>query len=71
MVPGTRIVGAARVGARAARAVRWYITTLMGDHDYERYLARQAVSDPGSAPQSLSEYWRSRHEGAAAQPRCC
>jgi uncharacterized short protein YbdD (DUF466 family) len=65
------VARAGRVLRGAAASIRWYVTTLMGDHDYERYLARQAVSDPGSAPQSLREYWRSRHEGAAARPRCC
>jgi len=64
--PATR-----RVMTRALRGVRWYVTTLLGDHDYERYVAHLARVHPEATPESLREYWRSRHAGAAAQARCC
>ena len=62
---------AAARAVRAASGVRWYVTTLLGDHDYERYVAHLARVHPEVTPESLREYWRSRHAGAAAQARCC
>jgi len=62
---------AARHIGRGLRGVRWYVTTLLGDHDYERYVAQLARDHPDLAPESLREYWRSRHAGAGAQARCC
>jgi len=60
-----------RALARAAVAVRWYATTLMGDHDYARYVAHLARTHPGTEPESEREYWRSRHDGSTPQARCC
>ncbi|WP_273652582.1 YbdD/YjiX family protein [Cellulomonas fimi] len=58
---------------RAARAVHWYTTTLLGDRDYDRYVAHLARAHPGVVPPSEAQYWRTRHAEADARPgaRCC
>ncbi|QTE28691.1 YbdD/YjiX family protein [Pengzhenrongella sicca] len=60
-----------RALARAAGGVRWYATTLMGDHDYARYVAHLARTHPGTAPETERAYWRSRHDDSTPQARCC
>lgn len=57
--------------ARAARGARWYATTLMGDHDYARYVQHLARTHPGQEPESERAYWRSRHDDSTPQARCC
>jgi uncharacterized short protein YbdD (DUF466 family) len=55
---------------RAAAGVRWYCTTLMGDHDYARYVEHLARVHPEQEPETVQEYWRSRHD-SPVQARCC
>jgi uncharacterized short protein YbdD (DUF466 family) len=59
--------------ARAGRAVRWYATTLLGDHDYARYVAHVQRVHPGTDPGTEAAYWRARHAEQDAHPgaRCC
>ncbi|MGB3770027.1 MAG: YbdD/YjiX family protein [Rhodococcus sp. (in: high G+C Gram-positive bacteria)] len=59
--------------AKYARATLWWITSVMGDHDYERYVDHLARTHPGEPVPSEREYWRSRHAEADANPgaRCC
>ena len=71
MRPPAWLARAARAVARAGAGVRWYVTTLMGDHDYERYVAHLARAHPGTAPVGVREYWRARHDDGAVQARCC
>ena len=58
---------------RAGRALRWYTTSLLGDHDYDRYVAHLARVHPGTTPVSEAAYWRERHAEEDAHPgaRCC
>ncbi|WP_343048281.1 YbdD/YjiX family protein [Cellulomonas humilata] len=58
---------------RAGHAVRWYTTALLGDRDYDRYVAHLARVHPGTAPVSERAYWRERHAEQDAHPgaRCC
>lgn len=58
---------------QAARGVRWYTATLLGDHDYARYVAHVARVHPGTDPGSEAAYWRARHAEQDAHPgaRCC
>lgn len=63
--------GAARAVVRAGAGVRWYVTTLLGDHDYARYVEHLARTHPLAVPESEREYWRSRHADGAVQARCC
>jgi len=65
------VARAGQVVERAGRGVRWYVTTLLGDHDYARYVEHLASLHPDTEPESEREYWRSRHDGAEAQARCC
>ncbi|MGY4644890.1 YbdD/YjiX family protein [Cellulomonas sp. URHB0016] len=63
----------ARPPARAGRAVHWYVTALLGDQDYARYVAHVERLHPGSTPVSEATYWRERHAEQDAHPgaRCC
>lgn len=66
-----RTAGGASV--RAARAVAWYVTSLLGDRDYDRYVEHVARVHPGTVPVSEAAYWRERHAYQDAHPgaRCC
>ena len=70
-----RVRGAVRAVASATRragvGVRWYATTLLGDHDYARYVAHLARTHPDIEPDSVRAYWRSRHDDSTPQARCC
>ncbi|AEE44527.1 YbdD/YjiX family protein [Cellulomonas fimi] len=72
-VPRASGTALAHAVVRAGRAVRWYTTTLLGDHDYARYVAHVARTHPGSEPVSEAAYWRARHAEQDASPgaRCC
>jgi uncharacterized short protein YbdD (DUF466 family) len=64
---------------RWARAVRWYVRSMMGDDAYDRYRAHCLSAHPdganhgGSAPMTEREFWRDRTDRQDAQPqgRCC
>ena len=57
----------------AARSVKWWFTSVMGDHDYERYVEHMRVKHPGEEVPCEREYWRARHADADTNPgaRCC
>ncbi|WP_415042730.1 YbdD/YjiX family protein [Gordonia sp. (in: high G+C Gram-positive bacteria)] len=55
----------------ALTSVRWYVSSLMGDNHYERYLAHRRAKHPGQPVMSEREYWRAKHDAADAQARCC
>ncbi|MFH5823982.1 YbdD/YjiX family protein [Georgenia sp. AZ-5] len=58
---------------RGLRAVRWYVTTVMGDHDYARYAAHRRRVHPDAPVVSEKEFWRRRWAEQDADPaaRCC
>ena len=58
---------------RIARQVRWYVSSLMGDNHYRRYLAHRRHDHPGEPVLSEGQYWRMRHRHAETNPgaRCC
>ncbi|WP_448072858.1 YbdD/YjiX family protein [Georgenia yuyongxinii] len=58
---------------KAARGVRWYIGTLMGDRDYVRFVAHQRATHPGAAVPTEKEFWRQRWAEQERAPgvRCC
>ncbi len=68
---GVRAV--ARAVTRVARGVHWYTTSLLGDRDYDRYVAHLARVHPDVVPPSAAQYWRTRHAEADTHPgaRCC
>ncbi|NMN99208.1 YbdD/YjiX family protein [Antrihabitans stalactiti] len=57
----------------AARSVKWWFTSVMGDHDYARYVEHMRVKHPEMKVPCEREYWRARHADADANPgaRCC
>jgi uncharacterized short protein YbdD (DUF466 family) len=69
--PGGRAVLAA-LGS-AARGVRWWVSSVMGDNAYARYLEHLAARHPGTPVPSEREYWRDRYAAMDANPgaRCC
>lgn len=58
---------------RAARGVLWYLDSVVGGQDYQRYLAHMRRVHPGRPVLSEREYWRERHTDAERNPgaRCC
>lgn len=50
-----------------------YVGAVMGDHDYERYVAHHDARHPGVPALSERDYWRMRHDEQEANPqgRCC
>ena len=59
--------------AEIARQIRWYVSSLMGDNHYDRYVEHCRRTRPGEPVISEREYWRMRHGAADANPgaRCC
>jgi len=59
--------------ARLGRQIRWYVSSMMGDNHYERYLAHHRRTHPDQPVLTEAEYWRNRHLRAEADPgaRCC
>lgn len=57
----------------AARSVKWWFTSVLGDHDYERYVAHMHARHPGTPVVCERDYWRERHADAELNPRsrCC
>ena len=57
----------------AARALSWYITSLMGDRAYDVYVAHLALEHPGRVPVPERQYWRERYREQDEKPgaRCC
>ena len=59
--------------ARLSRQVRWYVSSLMGDNHYQRYLMHRRRDHPGEPALSEAQYWRMRYRQTEADPgtRCC
>ncbi len=62
-----------RAAGRAARGIRWYITTLMGDTAYETYVAHHRRNHPDEEPMTERTFWRQRMDDQDRNPgaRCC
>ncbi|HLT59904.1 MAG TPA: YbdD/YjiX family protein [Microlunatus sp.] len=71
--PATDSAGPAAVLGRAWRAVRWYVTAVMGDNAYRVYLDHQRAHHPGEPVLSERDFWRSRTDDQERNPqgRCC
>lgn len=56
-----------------ARGVRWWVSSVMGDNAYARYVDHLTRLHPEAPVPSEREYWRQRHADADARPgaRCC
>jgi uncharacterized short protein YbdD (DUF466 family) len=64
--------GAGRVRS-AARGVRWWVASLMGDNAYARYVDHLTSRHPAEPIPTERQYWRERYAEADAAPsaRCC
>jgi uncharacterized short protein YbdD (DUF466 family) len=58
---------------RSSDAVRWYVGAMMGDSDYQRYLAHHRAHHPTDVPMTERDYWRTRYRDQDRNPqgRCC
>ena len=56
-----------------ARGIRWWVTSVMGDNAYARYLDHLARTHPEDPVPTEREYWRQRYAEQEARPgaRCC
>ena len=69
-----RAGGAAVRGVvRGARAVRWYMSGLMGDGAYDVYVAHQRRTHPDAEPLTERQFWRQKMDDQDRNPgaRCC
>lgn len=68
-----RLRGIPATLARGVRAVFWYLDSVVGGQDYQRYTAHMRRTHPGHAVASEREYWRERYADAERNPgaRCC
>ena len=59
--------------ARLGRQARWYVSSLMGDNHYQRYLTHRRRDHAGEPVLSEAQYWRVRHRQTETNPgaRCC
>lgn len=64
---------AGHAALRAGRAVRWYVTSLMGDTAYATYLAHHGRAHPGEPALTERQFWRERMDDQDRNPgaRCC
>ncbi len=73
--PPPRPGGGGPAGAvvRGARAMVWYMNSILGGEDYARYVEHLRRNHPDRPLPSEREYWRDRHDAAARNPgtRCC
>jgi uncharacterized short protein YbdD (DUF466 family) len=72
-VPEGKTDTAAAMTRRGLRAVRWYVRSVMGDNDYQRYVAHHRSRHPDAAPLTEGDYWRARYAAQDNNPqgRCC
>jgi uncharacterized short protein YbdD (DUF466 family) len=58
---------------RGWRAVRWYVREVVGENDYEKYVAHLARAHPGRKPPTRREFERAKTDRMEANPRarCC
>ncbi|MFH5209116.1 YbdD/YjiX family protein [Antrihabitans spumae] len=57
----------------AVRSVLWWITSVMGDHDYARYVEYLRTHDPDADVPTERAFWRARYRQQDTNPgaRCC
>ncbi|MEV0949930.1 YbdD/YjiX family protein [Promicromonospora sp. NPDC050249] len=65
--------GVLAVVRRGWRALAWYVTGVLGESDYPRYVAHLRRVHPEAAVPTAREYWRDRYAAQDANPgaRCC
>ena len=65
--------GALGVVRRGWRALAWYVTGVLGESDYQRYVAHLRRVHPDAEVPTVRDYWRERYAAQDANPgaRCC
>ncbi|MGW2094763.1 YbdD/YjiX family protein [Promicromonospora sukumoe] len=65
--------GVLGVVRRGWRALTWYVTGVLGESDYQRYVAHLRRVHPDAAVPTVRDYWRDRYAAQDANPgaRCC
>ncbi|MBF6355358.1 YbdD/YjiX family protein [Nocardia higoensis] len=65
--------GPARRARAAVRAALWWLDSVVGGQDYQRYVAHLRRRHPDRPVPTEREYWRERHAYADNHPagRCC
>ncbi|MFD6448490.1 YbdD/YjiX family protein [Promicromonospora sp. NPDC060204] len=68
-----RTPGPFDVVRRGWRALAWYVTGVLGESDYQRYVAHLRRAHPDAAVPTVGEFWRDRYAAQDANPgaRCC
>jgi uncharacterized short protein YbdD (DUF466 family) len=58
---------------RGWRALAWYVTGVLGESDYQRYVAHLRQRHPDQPVPTVGQYWRERYAEQDANPgaRCC
>lgn len=58
---------------RALKAVWWWLSEVMGEHEYEKYVAHVKAHHPERPIPSEREYFKQRYAEKDANPgaRCC
>lgn len=58
---------------RGAKALRWWVTNLMGDRSYDVYVAHQRRHHPDDEILCEKNFWRAKYAEQDANPgaRCC
>ncbi|MBF6060778.1 YbdD/YjiX family protein [Nocardia terpenica] len=69
----TRPQHGVKAALRAARALIWYVNSVLGGQDYARYVEHLRRNHPDHPIPTEREYWRERHAAADRNPanRCC
>lgn len=72
-LPLRAATAAAKRGARALRAVMWYVEGVLGADAYRRYLDYHRATGCASAPMTEREFWRDKLDRQDRHPegRCC
>ena len=52
-----------------ARGISWWVTSVMGDNAYARYVQHLALHHPGEPPPTEREYWRQQVRRAGRATR--
>src|SRR5690625_5124941 len=58
---------------RCAKAVRWWVTNLMGNRTYDVYVAHRRKPHPEAQLLGEREFWRAKYSAQDETPgaRCC
>lgn len=65
--------GVRAVLRRGWHALAWYVTGVLGESDYARYVTHLRRVHPEQAVPTVRQYWRERYAAQDANPgaRCC